>query len=200
MGRVVDDYGLIGPAGCARLQAAIDDHERTIDAELLVMALPSVARRAFRDHAVAMRRNLSLRRDRSVILVVATAPGLAGRFDGRTTGQMLQTEVVPLLRAGELEAALCAGLAAISRRIRESPSPAASDAPRGLSWPARVAIGVAVAVALGFIVHRVASRDPNHGDPGYGIFDSDGGSGSSTDGGSGSSDGGSTDGGGGADY
>lgn len=214
MARVVDDFGLIDGTGRAGLLERLRALETQVDAELIVMAVPSVAKRAFREHAVASRRIVSSQRDRSILLVVATgdrhveiatARRFAARFGGGESTRLLQETAVPLLRADDLAGALEAGMTAIAERLRgwvPEPEPAGVGISEGTPRLAIAAIAGALLLLVVFATcHHGAHRS---GDGGYygsdsSSFDSsDSGSSSGSD--SGSSDSGSSDGGGGADY
>lgn len=214
MARVVDDFALIGPTAGAALADRLRTLEAGSGAELIVMAVPAVSRRAFREHAVGARRIVSERPERSILLVVATgdrhveiatAPRFARHFPPAATALLLQGSAVPHLRSGDLPGALEAGMAAVVDALAAPPPPPEHTA-RPRPALAAAIIVLAVLLAGGFVAWRIVHRadyvagsswgGSHGGDSGS----SDSGWSSGSDSSSGSSDSGSSDGGGGADY
>lgn len=212
MPRVVDDAGVLTPAERERLAATASRSE----AELIVHLVPSVVKRAFRQHAVAVRRQLSERYERSVIVVlavadrhieIATARGYAGHLGADACNALLQLHAVPALREGRTADALAATLEEIARRLAAAPLPL-PDAPRydGSARPSRSTIVIFILFLVLFLTAIAASIFGNprggggSGDASDSSWSWDSGGSDSGGSDSGSSDSGGSDGGGGADY
>ncbi len=212
MARVVDDAGVLTPAERERLAATA----RRSEAELIVHLVPSVAKRAFRQHAVAVRRQLSHHYERSVIVVlavadrhieIATAKGYAAHFDADACRTLLMQHAVPAMREGRTVDALAATLEEIARRVAALPMPQ-PEPPRyaGRERPSPGTIVILILFLVLFLTAIAASifGNPRGGGGSDGSSDSSWSwdSGGSDSGGSdsGSSDSGGSDGGGGADY
>lgn len=216
MATVVNDFGILGAGDCERLLRLMTSLEAAGEAEFAVMVLPRVRQRAFRAHAVASRRTATRRSDRSVLIVlatedrhveIATAACYAGHFTPEATRALLETHVVPLLRAGRSVDALAHGLEAVAALVRH-PCPAVEAEPRQRRSHNLVGVLFIVAVWL-LIAGFIAFRWSGHGGGAAGAWSSSSDGGSSYDAGSSSggdsgggadSGGGSSDGGGGADY
>lgn len=211
MTRVVDDAGVLTPAERERLAATATWSE----VELIVHLVPSVAKRAFRQHAMAVRRQLSQRYERSVVVVVAvadrhieiaTARGYAGHLDAAASNALLLQHAVPAMREGRTADALAATLEELARRLAAAPLPL-PDAPR-YDGPGRPGRGTIVILILFLVLFLTAIAASIFGNPRSGSADGSSDSswswdsGSSDSGGSdsGSSDSGGSDGGGGSDY
>lgn len=212
MTRVVDDAGVLTPAERERLATTATWSE----AELIVHLVPSVVKRAFRQHAMAVRRQLSERYERSVVVVVAvadrhieiaTARGYAGHFDAAACNALLLQHAVPAMREGRTADALAATLEALARRLAAAPLPL-PDAPRydgpGRPSPGTIVILILFLVLFLTVIAASIFGHPRGGGGADGSSDSSWSwdSGGSDSGGSdsGSSDSGGSDGGGGADY
>lgn len=207
MARIVDDAGVLTAAERERLAAVTPGSS----AELIVHLVPSVAKRAFRQHAVAVRRQLSDHYERSVIVVlavgdrhieIATATGYADRFDAAACNALLQLHAVPALREGRLADALAATLEELARRLAVLPTPVRAPVPSHRSPPGwllvMILLGLLVALAAHFFGHPRGGGGTGGSDDSS--WSSDSGSSDSGSSDSGSSDSGSSDGGGGADY
>ena len=211
MARIVDDAGVLTPAERERLAATATRSQ----AELIIHLVPSVVKRAFRQHAVAVRRQLSLHYERSIIVVlavadrhieIATARDYAGHLGPDACHALLQQHAVPALREGRTADALAATLEEIARRVAALPMPL-PEPPR-YGGRERASPGTIVILVLFVVLLLTAIATSifgnQRGGGGYGSSDSSwsSDSGGSDSGGSdsGSSDSGSSDGGGGSDY
>lgn len=211
MPRIIDDAGLLTPAERERLAATASWSE----AELLVHLVPSVVKRAFRQHAVAVRRQLSQRYERSVIVVlavadrhieIATARGYADHLGADACHALLQLHAVPALREGRTADALAATLEEIARRLAAAPLPQPAVPRYDGPGPSRGTIVILILFLVLFLTVVAASIFGSpRGGGGSGeasdtswSWDSGGSDSSGSD--SGSSDSGGSDGGGGADY
>ena len=209
MSRIVDDAGVLTPVERERLAATATWSE----AELIVHLVPSVVKRAFRQHAVAVRRQLSERYERSVIVVVAvadrhieiaTARSYAEHFDAATCNALLLQHAVPAMREGRIADAIAATLEELARQLTNLPTPRPLPSPdpeRNRSLPGWLLFLILFAMLLALATQCVGHP---RGDGVSGASDSSWSwdSGGSDSGGSdsGSSDSGGSDGGGGADY
>jgi uncharacterized membrane protein YgcG len=210
MTRIVDDAGVLTPAERERLATTATWSE----AELIVHLVPSVVKRAFRQHAMAVRRQLSQHYERSVVVVlavadrhleIATAKGYAGLFDAAACNALLLQHAVPAMREGRTADALAATLEELARRLAAAPLPL-PDAPR--YDPGRPGRGTIVILILFLVLFLTAIAASIFGHPRGGGTDGSSDSSWSSDSGgsdsgssdSGSFDSGGSDGGGGADY
>jgi uncharacterized membrane protein YgcG len=211
MPRIVDDAGVLSPADRNRLAATAT----WSGAELIVHLVPSVTKRAFRQHAMAVRRQLSQHYERSVIVVlavadrhieIATASGYADRFDAATCNAILLQHAVPALREGRTADALAATLEEIARRLAAAPLPLPTAPRYDGPGPSRGTIVILILFLVLFLTVVAASifgsprGGGGSGDGSDSSWYSDSGGSDSSGSDSGSSDSGGSDGGGGADY
>jgi uncharacterized membrane protein YgcG len=211
MTRIVDDAGALTPAERERLATTATWSE----AELIVHLVPSVVKRAFRQHAMAVRRQLSERYERSVVVVVAvadrhieiaTARCYAGHFDATVCNALLLQNAAPAMREGRTADAIAATLEELARRLAAVPLPL-PDAPRydGRGRPSPGTIVILSLFVILFLTAIAASifghpRGGGAGSSSDSSWSSDSGCSDSGGSDSGSSDSGGSDGGGGADY
>jgi uncharacterized membrane protein YgcG len=174
-----------------------------------------VVKRAFRQHAMAVRRQLSERYERSIVVVVAvadrhieiaTARDYAEHFDAAVCNALLLQHAVPAMREGRTADAIAATLEELARRLASLPLPV-PDAPRydGRGRPSPGTIVILILFVVLFLTAIAASifghpRGGGAGGSSDASWSSDSGGSDSGGSDSGSSDSGGSDGGGGADY
>lgn len=138
-GFVNDFAGVLPPAERARLEAELAALERETGAEMAVAVVPGTAPETPKMYAVKLFEVWGIGkrgRDNGVLVLVAMAErrvevevgyGLEGVLPDGLVGSILDREVVPRFRAGDLAGGIAAGVAALAAEVRA----AGGAAPRG---------------------------------------------------------------------
>jgi uncharacterized membrane protein YgcG len=129
--QLIDKDHVLAPAEYKRLEQAIADVTQDKYQEFIVCFVRSVPDRNFRNHAVALRRELSKDVNTSIILVVsmhdrhaeiATAPRFAPLFTSRTSSALLKKALMPLMKEGKIAEAITSGLKEICNLLQKKKS------------------------------------------------------------------------------
>jgi uncharacterized protein len=124
-GRVVDEAGVLSPAVEASLTEALAGHERATSNQVVVATLRSLQGYEIEDFSVRLFRAWRLGhqdRNNGVLLVVApnerrvrieVGYGLEGALPDATAHAIIQTEILPRFRAGDIQDGVVRGTQAI---------------------------------------------------------------------------------------
>jgi uncharacterized protein len=124
-GRVNDTAGLLSPAAVTRLDAQLAEFERTDSTQVVVLTIPSLEGQPLEDYAIKVAQAWGIGqkgKDNGVLLLVSKADrkvrievgyGLEGRLTDALTGRIIDHAIVPAFKAGQFDAGIEAGVAAI---------------------------------------------------------------------------------------
>ena len=143
-GRVTDTAHLLSPAAVARLDALLADFERTDSTQAVVLTIPSLEGEPLEDYSVKVAQAWGIGqkgKDNGVLLLVSkndrkvrieVGYGLEGRLTDALTGRIIDNVIVPSFKAGNFDAGIEAGVAAIIDGARgEYKAPPATGQPSG---------------------------------------------------------------------
>lgn len=124
-GRVVDEAGVITPQSRGRLDRILAEHERATGNQVVVVTVGSLQGESIEEYGVGLGREWGVGRegeDDGVLLIVApnerevrieVGYGLEGTLTDALSSQIIQNEILPRFRAGDLDAGIVAGIDAI---------------------------------------------------------------------------------------
>ncbi len=124
-GRVIDQAGILSPAAESKLSDLLEQHERKTSNQVVVVTLPSLQGYDIADYGVRLGRAWQLGqrdRDNGAILIVAPRErlvrievgyGLEGDLPDARASAIIQQEIIPRFRAGDMEAGVVQGTIAI---------------------------------------------------------------------------------------
>lgn len=128
-GRVVDEAGKLPAATVADLTATLAAHEETTGNQVVVAILKSLRGHDIADYGVELGRRWGIGKkgkDNGVLLLIAPAErklrievgyGLEGSLPDALAKEIIDHEMVPALRRGDLPGAVTAGVAAVLQRL-----------------------------------------------------------------------------------
>lgn len=134
-GRVVDQAGLLSPSTESKLSALLEEHERRTSNQVVVATVPSLQGYDIADFAVRLGRAWSLGqrgRDNGIILLVAPREravrievgyGLEGALPDARAFAIINGEILPRFRAGDMEGGIVQGTLAILGSIEGTYTP-----------------------------------------------------------------------------
>lgn len=160
-GRVVDQANILTPATEQDLSAKLEAHERATGHQLVVATIASLEGREIAEYGVDLGRAWGIgqkEKDTGAILIVApndrevrieVGYGLEGILtDARSRG-IIETNILPAFRAGQMEAGVVAGVDAILGALRGDPEAAPTAVPDRVSeQDPREYIGVLIAFLI----------------------------------------------------
>jgi uncharacterized membrane protein YgcG len=130
--QLIDKDHILSPEEYKRLEQSIADMTRDLYQEFIVCFVRSVPSRNFREHAVALRRELSKDvNSSSIILVVsaddrhaeiATAPRFARLFTPRASSALLKNALAPLMKQGKTVEAVTSTLREVCNLLQKKKS------------------------------------------------------------------------------
>jgi uncharacterized membrane protein YgcG len=129
--QLIDKDHVLAPAEYKRLEQSIADVTQDQYQEFIVCFVRSVADRNFREHAMALRRELSKDINTSIILLVslhdrhaeiATAPRFVHLFTSRTSSALLKKTLTPLMKEGKIAEAITSSLKEICNVLQKKKS------------------------------------------------------------------------------
>lgn len=124
-GRVVDQAGLLTAQSRAALEQKLEQHERATGNQVVVVTLRSLQGESIEDYGVGLGRHWGIGRegeDDGALLIVAPNErevrieigyGLEGTLTDALSSQIVQTEILPRFRQGDMEGGIVAGTEAI---------------------------------------------------------------------------------------
>lgn len=124
-GRVVDQAGLLSDADRATLEQKLEQHERASGNQVVVVTVDSLQGETIESYGVGLGRHWRIGRegeDDGVLLLVApneravrieVGYGLEGSLTDALTSQIIQAEILPRFRAGDMSGGIVAGTDAI---------------------------------------------------------------------------------------
>lgn len=134
-GRVVDQAGLIEPAGEARLTAMLAAHEQKTRQQVVVATVSSLGGLPIEDYGYRLGRAWGIGergRDTGAILLVAPQEravrievgyGLEGLLTDAASRVIIDRDILPAFRSGSFEAGILAGTQAMLRTLGGDPAP-----------------------------------------------------------------------------
>jgi uncharacterized protein len=136
-GRVTDAANLLDPALEARLTEKLDALEQATGHQLVVVTAPSLGGRDVKPFTTDLFNAWGIGRaeqDDGVVLLVApnerrarieVGYGLEGRLTNAVSARIMQDEIIPHFRRGDLPGGIEAGVDALASRLQEPWSPSA---------------------------------------------------------------------------
>lgn len=128
-GRVVDQAGVISAESRSRLDQLLSAHEAKSGSQVVVVTVASLQGESIEEFGVALGRHWGIGRegeDDGVLLIVApnerevrieVGYGLEGTLTDALAFQIIQNEILPRFRAGDLDGGIVAGAGAILRTL-----------------------------------------------------------------------------------
>nr|WP_298686876.1 TPM domain-containing protein [uncultured Dongia sp.] len=136
-GRVVDKAGILSDATEATLSAKIAAHEKASSDQIVIVTLPDLMGRPIEDWGLMLGRGWGIGqqgKDNGIIFLVApndrelrieVGYGLEGSLPDATANEIIQSDVIPHFKQGDMEAGVIAGLDGILAALGGSYQPAA---------------------------------------------------------------------------
>jgi uncharacterized protein len=149
-GRIVDDAELLAPAARDRVAALLREHEMRTGNQIAVLTVPSLDGDSIEDYALAVFETWKLGRkgkDNGVLLVIVPRErklrievgyGLEGTLTDAAASRIIRNVITPALKAGDFDAGVESGVAAIVAQLEGQDAPAADQA-----TPTRASAGAA---------------------------------------------------------
>jgi uncharacterized protein len=218
-GRVVDQAGLLGAQSRTALEAKLAQHESKTGEQVVVVTVSSLDGQSIEEYGVGLGRRWGIGtagEDNGALLIVApnerevrieVGYGLEGKLTDALASQIVQNEILPRFREGDMEGGIVAGAEAVLAILDGSyvpgewslpPGSAAAQEPFLPEWIVPI-IFFGVWGLIVFLVHRSRRGrryGPWGGTPGIGGFGRGGGFSGRSSGGGFSGRGGSFGGGG----
>lgn len=165
-GRVVDRADILSAATEAALSAKIEAHEKATSDQIVVVTLPDLMGRPIEDWGLMLGRGWGIGqkgKDNGIVFLIApndrelrieVGYGLEGSLPDATANEIIQSDVIPRFKQGDMEGGVTAGLDAILAALGGTYQPVAEpsqsyDDTRGLIIPDAL---VPVVFFGGFIV------------------------------------------------
>ena len=140
-GRVVDQANILSPSTESKLAELLAEHERKTSNQVVVVTLASLQGYDIADYGVQLGRAWKLGqagRNNGVVLIVAPAErlvrievgyGLEGALPDARASAIIQQEIIPRFRAGDMEGGVVQGTLAVLGSIEGTyqPKPAAAS-------------------------------------------------------------------------
>lgn len=139
-GRVIDQAGILSPSTESKLAELLAEHERRTSNQVVVVTLPSLQGYDIADYGVRLGRAWKLGqagRDNGAILIVAprerlvrieTGYGLEGALPDARASAIIQNEIIPRFRNGDMEGGVVQGTLAVLGAIEGTYRPKAAPA------------------------------------------------------------------------
>lgn len=139
-GRVIDQANILSPSTEAKLTDLLAEHERKTSNQVVVVTLASLQGYDIADYGVQLGRAWKLGqagRNNGVILIVAPAErlvrievgyGLEGALPDARASQIIQQEIIPRFRAGDMEGGVVQGTLAVLGSIEGTYEPKPASA------------------------------------------------------------------------
>jgi uncharacterized protein len=120
-GRVVDQANLLGPQSRAALDAKLAQHEAKAGEQVVVVTVSSLDGQSIEEYGVGLGRHWGIGtkgEDNGALLIVApndrevrfeVGYGLEGKLTDALTSQIVQNEILPRFRDGDMEGGIVAG-------------------------------------------------------------------------------------------
>lgn len=124
-GRVVDRADILSSSTEATLSAKIEAHEKATTDQIVIVTLPDLMGRPIEDWGLTLGRSWGIGqkgKDNGIIFLIAPQDrelrievgyGLEGDLPDATANDIIQSEVIPLFKQGDMEGGITAGLDAI---------------------------------------------------------------------------------------
>lgn len=124
-GRVVDKADILSDATEAALSAKIEAHEKATTDQIVVVTLPDLMGRPIEDWGLMLGRSWGIGqtgKDNGIVFLIApndrelrieVGYGLEGDLPDATANEIIQSDVIPLFKQGDMEGGVVAGLDAI---------------------------------------------------------------------------------------
>ncbi|MGE4064163.1 MAG: YgcG family protein [Rhodospirillaceae bacterium] len=140
-GRVVDQAGILGAAAEAELSDKLAAHERATSQQVVVATVPALEGRAIEEYGVGLGRAWGIGekgRNTGVILLVApndrqvrieVGYGLEGQLTDALSRVIIERDILPRFRAGQMEAGIVAGVESILAVLRGEETARPQSAP-----------------------------------------------------------------------
>lgn len=137
-GRVIDRAEILSPAAEASLSARIEAHENATTDQIVIVTLPDLMGRPIEDWGLMLGREWGIgRADKNNGIVFLIAPndrqlrievgyGLEGSLPDARAAAIIQSDVIPHFKQGDMEAGIDAGLEAILATLSGTYQPATS--------------------------------------------------------------------------
>lgn len=129
-GHVNDYAGMLSPQAAQQLEARLVDFERTDSTQVVVLTVPSLEGEDLEGFSIRVAEAWRIGQkglDNGVILVLArqerkirleVGRGLEGRLTDLVAGRIIRNEMTPRMKAGDIDAGIAAGVAAITAAVR----------------------------------------------------------------------------------
>jgi uncharacterized protein len=143
-GRVVDRAEILSAAAVANLSSRIEAHERKTTDQIVIVTLPDLMGRPIEDWGLMLGRGWGIGqegKDNGIVFVIApndrevrieVGYGLEGDLPDATANEIIQSDIIPHFKQGDLEAGIIAGLDAILAALDGTYQPALL--PAETSW------------------------------------------------------------------
>jgi uncharacterized protein len=147
-GRIVDRAEILSPETEASLSARIEAHEQATTDQIVIVTLPDLMGRPIEDWGLMLGRGWGIGqagRDNGIIFLIApnerelrieVGYGLEGSLPDATAHEIIQSDIIPHFKQGDMEAGISAGLDAILAALAGTYQPAALVSGNGFNWSA----------------------------------------------------------------
>ena len=180
-GRVVDDAHVLSPATAADLTAKLADLEAKTGRQLVVVTLPSLQGYEIEDYGYQLGRAWGIGqkgKDNGVLFIVApnehkvrieVGYGLEPILTDALSSVILQTQVLPRFRAGDVQGGVVAGTDAIIAQLSADPTAAAANVQQATqaAQPHGVPFGAIIVLIILFLVFSGLFRSHMGGGMGW---------------------------------
>jgi uncharacterized protein len=124
-GRVVDRAGILSDTTETALSAKIEAHEKATSDQIVIVTLPDLMGRPIEDWGLALGRGWGIGqkgKDNGIVFLIApndrelrieVGYGLEGSLPDATANQIIQSDVIPHFKQGDMEGGVAVGLDAI---------------------------------------------------------------------------------------
>jgi len=128
--RVTDLAGMISPQVELRLEQALEEFERSDSTQIAILTVPSLEGESLEDYTLRVAGTWKLgqeQHDNGILLLVAKQErkirievgyGLEGRLTDLLAGRIIDNEIAPRFKQGDLDGGFLAGTAAIIEAVR----------------------------------------------------------------------------------
>lgn len=170
-GRVVDQANVLLPRVEAELSEQLAAHERATSQQVVVATVPSLEGQAIEDYGVALGRAWGIGekgKNTGAILLIApndrevrieVGYGLEGQLTDALSRIIIERDILPRFRAGQMEAGIVAGVGAMLAVLRGDEAATAQPAPAFRSQdPGEIPLVVILIFFVAFVLLRRMRR------------------------------------------
>lgn len=145
-GRVVDKADILSSTVEVALESRIEAHEQTTTNQIVIVTLPDLMGRPIEDWGLMLGRGWGIGqagKDNGIVFLIApnerelrieVGYGLEGSLPDATAHEIIQSDIIPYFKQGDMESGIAAGLDAILAALEGSYRPAALASENEFNW------------------------------------------------------------------